>query len=189
MKVINNYPDKFYGFGTVPLGLSLEETQIWIKQYIIDNGLKGVGEFTPGNDEQVSQLETIFKALKHYENFPIWVHTFNPVTLNGIKILENLTKKYSKTPVIFGHMGGYNWMEVTDFVKNTPNAYIDLSAAFSTLTLKMIITEVPDKCLFSSDAPYGDSFLNKQAIKYLSPSKKISDKILGENIIKLLELK
>ena len=36
MKVINNYPDKFYGFGTVPLGLSLEKTQIWIKQYIID---------------------------------------------------------------------------------------------------------------------------------------------------------
>ena len=29
MKVINNYPDKFYGFGTVPLGLSLEETQIY----------------------------------------------------------------------------------------------------------------------------------------------------------------
>ena len=189
MKVLKKYPDKFYGFGTVPLGLSLEETQIWIKQYIIDNGLKGIGEFTPGNDEQVSQLETIFKALKQYENFPIWVHTFNPVTLNGIKILENLTRKYSKTPVIFGHMGGYNWMEVTDFVKNTPNAYIDLSAAFSTLALKMIITEVPNKCLFSSDAPYGDSFLNKQAIEYLSPSKKISDKILGENIIKLLELK
>ena len=86
-------------------------------------------------------------------------------------------------------MGGYNWMEVTDFVKNTPNAYIDLSAAFSTLALKMIITEVPDKCLFSSDAPYGDSFLNKQAIEYLSPSKKISDKVLGGNIIKLLGLK
>ena len=53
----------------------------------------------------------------------------------------------------------------------------------------IIIETVTDKYLFSSDAPYGDSFLNKQAIKYLSPSKKISDKILGENIIKLLELK
>ena len=83
-------------------------------------------------------------------------------------------------------MGGYNWMEVTDFVKNMPNAYIDLSATFS----KMIIIEtVTDKYLFSSDAPYGDSFLNKQTIEYLSPSKKISDKVLGENIIKLLGLK
>ena len=87
-------------------------------------------------------------------------------------------------------MGGYNWMEVTDFVKNMPNAYIDLSATFSTLALKMIIIEtVTDKYLFSSDAPYDDSFLNKQAIEYLSPSKKISDKVLGENIIKLLGLK
>ena len=77
-------------------------------------------------------------------------------------------------------------MEVTDFVKNMPNAYIDLSATFS----KMIIIEtVTDKYLFSSDAPYGDSFLNKQTIEYLSPSKKISDKVLGENIIKLLGLK
>jgi len=87
-------------------------------------------------------------------------------------------------------MGGYNWMEVTDFVKNMPNAYIDLSATFSTLALKMIIIEtVTDKYLFSSDAPYGDSFLNKQTIEYLSPSKKISDKVLGGNIIKLLGLK
>ena len=86
-------------------------------------------------------------------------------------------------------MGGYNWMEVTDFVKNMPNAYIDLSATFFTLALKMIITEVPDKYLFSSDTPYDDSFLNKQAIEYLSPSKKISDKVLGGNIIKLLGLK
>ena len=82
-------------------------------------------------------------------------------------------------------------MEVTDFVKNMPNSYIDLSATFSTLALKMIIIEktVTDKYLFSSDAPYGDSFLNKQTIEYLSPSKKISDKVLGENIIKLLGLK
>ena len=71
-----------------------------------------------------------------------------------------------------------------------PNAYIDLSATFSTLALKMIIIEtVTDKYLFSSDALYGDSFFNKQAIKYLSPSKKISDKVLGGNIIKLLGLK
>ena len=81
-------------------------------------------------------------------------------------------------------------MEVTDFVKNMPNAYIDLSATFFTLALKMIIIEtVTDKYLFSSDALYGDSFLNKQTIEYLSPSKKISDKVLGENIIKLLGLK
>ena len=76
------------------------------------------------------------------------------------------------------------------FCKKYAKCLIDLSATFSTLALKMIIIEtVTDKYLFSSDAPYDDSFLNKQAIEYLSPSKKISDKVLGENIIKLLGLK
>jgi len=65
---------------------------------------------------------------------------------------------------------------------------MDLSAAFSTLALKMIISEIPKKCFFSSDAPYGDPLLNRQMIEYLSPSKKITAKILGENIMELLEL-
>ena len=43
-KEMNNYFDKFYSFRTVPFGLSFEKTQIWIKQYIIDNELKGIGE-------------------------------------------------------------------------------------------------------------------------------------------------
>ena len=52
----------------------------------------------------------------------------------------------------------------------------------------MIISEIPKKCFFSSDAPYGDPLLNRQMIEYLSPSKKITAKILGENIMELLEL-
>ena len=191
-EVIKKYPDRFYGFGPVPLGMTFENTELWIKKYIIENNLKGVGEFTPRNDEQINQLETVFKVLKKIISeesriLPVWVHTFNPVTLNGIKILEKFTEKYSEIPVIFGHMGGYNWLEVADFVKNTSNAYIDLSGTFSTLAVKMVINEVPEKCLYSSDAPYGEPILNKQMIEYLIPSKKIKNKVFGENILKLLK--
>ena len=76
MEVLKKYSDKFYGFGPVPLGLNLDETVSWIEKYIVSNNLKGVGEFTPGNDEQVKQLETIFRALENYSYLPIWVHTF-----------------------------------------------------------------------------------------------------------------
>ncbi|MCL4581190.1 amidohydrolase [Fusobacterium nucleatum YWH7199] len=117
IEVLKKYPNKFYGFGPVPLGLNLDETISWIEKYIVLNNLKGVGEFTPGNDEQVKQLETIFQALENYSYLPIWIHTFYPVTSNGINILMELTKKYSKVSVIFGHIGGYNWMNVIDFVK------------------------------------------------------------------------
>ena len=99
-----------------------------------------------------------------------------------------LTKKYPKVSVIFGHIGGYNWINVIDFVKENPNAYLDLSASFSTLVVKMAIAEVPNKCLYSSDAPYGEPLLNKQMIEYLCKDKEIIGNILGGNILKLLNL-
>ena len=103
------------------------------------------------------------------------------------ELVEILTQKYPNVTVIYGHMGGYHWMDVVDFAKTVPNAYIDLSAAFSTLAVRMAITELPDKCIFSSDAPYGEPLLSKQLIEFVSPSKEITDKILGENILKILK--
>jgi uncharacterized protein len=187
IEVIKKYPDKFYGFGSVPLELSLEETRNWINTYIVYNGLIGVGEFTPGSDEQIKQLETIFQALEKFPELPIWIHTFNPVSLNGIKILMEITKKHPKISVIFGHMGGYHWLDVIEFAKTVSNVYLDLSAAFSTLAVRMAVTELPNNCLFSSDAPYGEPLLSKQLVEYVSPSAEIKDKILGENILKLIK--
>lgn len=188
VQAIQNYPDRFYGFGAVPLELSLPDTEEWIAQNIIANGLKGVGEFTPGSDEQISMLETVFQALDQFPGLPIWVHTFHPVSLEGIKILMNLTKKYSKTPVIYGHMGGYYWMDVIDFAKTVSNAFIDLSGTFSSLAVRMAVTELPEKCLFSSDAPYGEPFLNKQLIEFVSPSEEIAEMVLGDNILRLISM-
>jgi len=184
--VIKRYPEKFDGFGTVPLGLTLEETKSWIKNDIVGQGLKGIGEFTPGIDEQVAQLEIVFEALKDYPGLPIWVHTFNPVSEKGIEILMALTKKYPMVPVIFGHMGGYYWMKLLAFAKEVENAYIDFSATFSTLAVKMAITEIPERCLFASDAPYGDAYLSRMMVEKLSPTQEISKMILGENIRKIL---
>lgn len=185
-QAVQQYPEKFYGFGSVPLGLSLDKTIAWINEQIIGNHFKGLGEFTPGSDEQMEQLEVVFQALASFPPLPVWIHTFNPVAIKGIHILMNLTKKYPSVPVIFGHMGGYHWMEVIDFVIETPNAYLDLSAAFSTLAVKMALTELPDKCLFGSDAPYGETFISKQLVEFLAPNTETRDKVLGENILKLI---
>ena len=50
----------------------------------------------------------------------------------------------------------------------------------------MALLELPERCLFSSDAPYSDPFLYRQMIEYLSPSKTITNLVLGENIMELL---
>ena len=185
-EIIKKYPDRFLGFGSVPLGLSLEETEEWIDKQITTNSLSGIGEFTPGNEQQIMQLETVFQAVRNTRLYPIWVHTFNPVTMNGIKLLMSLCENYPEVPVIFGHLGGSNWMEVIKFAKEHKNVYLDLSAAFTSIATKMAIVELPEKCLFSSDAPYGEPYLYRQLIEFVSPTKEITEMVLGNNILRLL---
>lgn len=183
-------PDRFYGFGPVPLGFSEQNTAEWIQKSILENDFKGIGEFTPGSEMQIAQLESVFRALMDYHDdcLPVWVHTFHPVTINGIKILVELCQKYPKVPVIFGHMGGSNWMDVIAFAKNQGNIYLDLSAAYTPLSIKTALTELPERCLFGSDAPFGEQKLCKDLIEFVSPSNQIKDMALGDNLKRLLGL-
>lgn len=181
-------PHRFYGFGPVPLGLSQAETAQWIQTQVVDNAFLGVGEITPGNEAQVRQLEPLFQALTAYDHFPLWVHTFSPVTGAGIQILMDLCRRYPSVPVIWGHMGGTHWMEVISFAKAHKAAYLDLSAAFTPLSVKTALTELPHRCLFGSDAPFGEPFLARQMVEFVSPSPDVTALAFQENIRQLLQL-
>lgn len=181
-------PDRFYGFGPVPLGLSAPETARWIETHIVENGFLGLGEFTPGTPEQMAQLEPVFQALAGGQALPVWVHTFHPVSPAGIRRLMALCRAYPAVPVIWGHLGGVHWMEVIAFVKGQRNSYLDLSASYTPLAVKTALTEVPERCLFSSDAPFGEPFLARQLIEFVSPSSTVTRMALGENAQALLGL-
>ena len=66
--------------------------------------------------------------------------------------------------------------------------YLDLSAAFVSIATRMALAELPERCLFSSDAPYGEPYLYRQLIEFVSPDKRVTEMALGENISRLLEL-
>jgi predicted TIM-barrel fold metal-dependent hydrolase len=79
-------------------------------------------------------------------------------------------------------------MTAVDIAKKMQNVYLDTSAYFSTLVLKIAINELPLKCIFGVDMPYGDLQLSIDAIKKVSKDSYIANAVLGENIIRLLEL-
>ncbi len=188
VKSVKEYPNRFLGFGSVPLGMELRETEEWIDMLVTANSLYGVGEFTPGSEQQMKQLDILFQALRNTKIYPVWIHTFHPVTMDGIKILMSLCEKYPDIPVIFGHLGGTNWMDVIRFAKGHNNVYLDLSAAFSSLATKIALTELPERCLYSSDAPYGEPYLYRQLIEFVASDKRTVEMALGENISRLLAL-
>lgn len=187
VKAVEEHPGRFMGFGGVPLGLSLSETRDWIEKQIACRPLCGIGEFTPGDDRQILQLETVLEAMRSTRPYPVWVHTFSPVTANGIRALASLCERYPEVPVIFGHLGETNWMEVIRLAAERKNMYLDLSAAYTSIAVKMTLTELPEKCLYSSDAPYGEPYLCRQLIEFVSPSPAVAKMALGENILRLLD--
>lgn len=185
---IAQYPQRFLGFGPVPLGLTDRDTSLWLEQNILKHGFKGIGEFTPGNDQQMEQLEAVFKAAGDYPRLPLWVHTFYPVTRSGLDILMALCRSHPSVPVIFGHLGGSDWMDVIGFARQHPNTYLDLSAVFSAMAPKIAVHELPERCLFSSDAPYGSPWLSRQMVELVSESTEAASLVLGGNIARLLDL-
>lgn len=187
VEVINSHPDRYIGFGNVPIDLEEKEIKQYIQDNIINNHLAGMGEFTPGNG-QIHRLEKVFKASREFDNLPLWIHAFFPLDLKDIIDIAKFAKQYPNTPVILGHLGGCNWMETISIVKEIPNLYLDTSAFYSTLILGLVINEIPQKCIFGVDSPYGDLQLCKTAIKKYSKSSEIASAVLGDNISLLLKL-
>jgi predicted TIM-barrel fold metal-dependent hydrolase len=186
-EVIDKNPSKFIGFGSAPLSLTYNETAAWIDNNAVKNNFYGLGEFSPMSG-QVKYLEIIFKASNELRYLPIWVHTFHPLNFQDIKELVELAKKYPKVPLILGHMGGTHWLDVIKLAKENHNIYLDLSATYTILAPTIAIKELPERTLFSSDAPYGNPLLSKKMIEMISPDRKASELVLGGNIARLLNL-
>lgn len=186
-KIIEKYPSRFYGFGSVPIGLDYEKTASWINDYVVKNNYIGLGEFAVASGE-VGKLEPVFQASHDYGNLPMWIHAFWPLDLNDIKEIFNLAKKYPDVPVIIGHLGGVNWLDVIKMTKENNNVYIDLSAYYTVTALSMVIKELPEKALFSTDLPFGDLAISKFAIERVCEDKTIREQVLGGNVAKLLKL-
>ena len=186
-EAIQMYPKRYIGFGAVPTGLELDATLQYVDKMIEKNGLSGMGEFTPGSG-QIPLLKNIFIASQEFHNLPVWIHAFFPLNLSDIKEISELAKSYPKTPVILGHLGGINWIEAVALAKETANLYLDTSAYYSTFVLGTILNEIPEKCLFGVDRPFGDLQLSKDAILKLAKTPSIANAVLGENIAQLLNM-
>lgn len=185
IQVLRTHPSRFIGFGWVPVGLSYDDTANWIQTYVITPGMRGMGEFTlaPG---QIGLLGPIFALSSEAGNLPLWVHTFEPLKLDDIRALVALSKRYSGVPVILGHLGGLHWMETIKLAKECPQAYLDLSAVYTTLAPTLAIRELPERTLFSSDAPNGNPLVARTMVEQITQDSSVRALVLGETIARLV---
>lgn len=184
-EIVSKHPNRFYSFGIVPTSMELEDIIRSVKSQIRKYRILGLGEYTMQSG-MISQLDKVFSASAHTAKLPIWVHCFNPITLDDILELVSLAEKYPTVPVIIGHNGGSNCMKVIDIAKEHSNIYVDLSASFSSLVLRLTIESIPCKVLFGVDYPYGDMLVSKLMIERAVKDNLIKSQVLGGNMIGLL---
>ncbi|OBR94856.1 MULTISPECIES: amidohydrolase family protein [Clostridium] len=183
--VVKNTPKRFKGFGSVPVGISEDETSYFIEDQIIRNNFIGIGEFTLASG-CTNLLKTVFNSMNNFKPIPIWIHTFSPLTLSDIKGIANLAKLNPNIPVILGHMGGLNWLDTIEIAKEINNIYLDTSAVYATIALKLAVEALPERVLFSSDAPWGNPLASRTMVEAVIEDNGKKQLVLGENILSLM---
>ncbi|MGC4954977.1 amidohydrolase family protein [Actinomadura citrea] len=181
------FPDRFIGCGSVPLDLPGEQISAVIEREVVGRGLRGIGELTPPPG-QAARIEPVLQACTDQGGLPVVVHGFAPTTADDLRTLAELARRYPRVPLVVSQLGGLNWMDAVELVRDTPTMYLELSTANIIFAVRLAITEIPERTLFGSDAPYGDPLLSRSTVERVTTSGEIRDRVLGATAATLFGL-
>jgi len=215
-KLVNQYPDRFIGFGSV--NPSKDKKYVTAKLEEIINlkfkGIKLIQTLQFFDPRKNKNLNKIFKFARKFD-LPILIHLGRdpgPWEIPTLRYVQNshpknwvkLVKKHSKNKVIFAHLGGYgktddsSWFSaVIEMMKTNDNIFLDTSAVTYQLEIPAIVNKIRNTCdfqkiLFGSDTPVvqGTSMLHSRKIieniPIITYEEKI--KIFSENAIDLFKI-
>lgn len=180
-------PERFIGFLSVPLDQEPEQIAATVDREVVGRGLHGIGELTPPPG-RAEMIEPVLRAAADHGRLPVVVHGFAPTTADDLRTLSALACRYPTVPLVVSQLGGLNWMEAVELVRDTPNMYLELSTANIVFAVRMAIQEIPDRTLFGSDAPYGDPVLTRALVERVTTPGEIRDRVLGGTIAELTGL-
>lgn len=89
-------------------------------------------------------------------------------------------------PLVVSRLGGAHWKDAIELVRDTPNMYLELSTASLVFSVRIAISEIPDRTLFGSDAPYGDPVLARATVERVTRPGEVRDLVLGGTAARLV---
>ncbi|WP_406637913.1 amidohydrolase family protein [Amycolatopsis sp. WGS_07] len=179
------YPDRFLGFRSVRLDLPEDQVAAEVEQAA--RGFYGIGELTPPPDA-AARIEPVLRAATDHNGLPVVVHGSAPTTERDLSTLAELARRYPAVPLVLSQLGGAHWLTAIDLARETPNVYLELSTASIIFAVRLAITEVPDRTMFGSDAPYGDPVLARATIERVTPPGELRARVLGGTMAEVLGL-
>ncbi|MEU8033752.1 amidohydrolase family protein [Streptomyces sp. NPDC049099] len=180
-------PQRFIGFLSVPLDLDPEQTAAIVEREVVGRGLRGIGELTPPPG-RAEVIEPVLRAAADHGGLPVVVHGFAPTTADDLVTMSALAGRYPTVPLVVSQLGGLNWLQAIELVRDTPSMYLELSTANIVFAVRLAIEEIPDRTLFGSDTPYGDPVLSRTMVERVTSPGEVRDRVLGGTIAELVGL-
>lgn len=182
---------RFTGLGTLhPYSETLEEDF----EALISLNLKGVKlhpdfQKIPLDDERCMKIYSLCSG-----KVPVLLHTgdyrydySNPDTM------KNVLDKFPDCTFIGAHFGGWSvWDEAAEKLSGYSNFYVDTSSSFSDISLRkaaeLIEKYTPDRILFGTDYPLGDSQKESECIRKIVFDEDSLEKIFYRNSADLFRI-
>ncbi len=200
-KIIEEHPDRFLGFAGFDPNSgpdSVDEIEYAVEELGF-SGIKTVAS--------TLELDINDKAFYPYYSkaeelgIPNLIHT-GSVIVKGVRVkhvhplmIDDVAFDFPDLKIICAHLGGWQYMDVLNMLVHHENVYADVSFWPLNSLYKDIVPwnllekTVPDKILFGSDYPAGQTPSEAaEAVQKLPISQGFKEKILGKNASKILRL-
>ncbi len=200
-KLLKTYPEKFIGFAGFDPNEETESVQEI--EYAVGelgfSGLKTVASFVALDINDKAFYPCFAKAEEL--NVPILIHTGSAI-LEGVRtrhvqplMIDDVAFDFPDLKIICSHLGGWQYMDLIGMLIRHSNVFADISfwplnPLYSDLVPWSLLEKtVPDKILFGSDYPAGQTPKEAyEAVSKLPISQSFKEKILGNNAARLLGL-
>jgi predicted TIM-barrel fold metal-dependent hydrolase len=185
LKLMKKYPDRILGFATLnPL---FEKETISELERCVREGMKGIKlhcDLSQVPYDNPLTFPVVEKAVEF--DIPLFLHTGE----DSISQTQYLARKYPEATFILAHIGNTAWHQMCDFARDQKNVVLCLSGGiFERDFLRKAVAEAgDDRVVFGSDFVFINPAANLGIVNSSGLSRKSKEKILGENIRRILKL-
>ncbi len=200
-KLLKTYPEKLVGFAGFDPNVGAEAVRE-IEYAVKDLGFSGLKSVASFVDLDISD-KAFYPCYAKAEELgvPILLHTGSAI-LKGFRVkhvhplmIDDVAFDFPDLKIICSHLGGWQYLDLVSMLVHHRNVFADVSfwplnpLYVDVVPWKLLENAVPDKILFGSDYPAGQTPKEAaEAVRRLPVSETFKEKILGENASRILDL-
>lgn len=185
------YPDKLVGCPFIAPYFQNEAADE-VERALRNLKLKGYLKLHPTTGFYFPDSPVVYPIMDKARKFkvPVFFHTGQMGLAFGRPMqFVGLAERYPDVKIIIGHIGHYLSADAVILAKKHENVLLESSYAWASTVMKAIQSVGAERVLFGSDSPIGDPGTNISGIEGLEISEDERRMVLGENIVRILNLK